>query len=41
MASQVVVFFERDQGVYVAQVVLYGSGVPVMWCLRGALTPQP
>jgi hypothetical protein len=35
------VFFERDQGVYVAQVVLYGSGVPVMWCLRGALKPQP
>jgi hypothetical protein len=35
------VFFERDQGVYVGQVVLYGSGVPVMWCLRGALTPQP
>jgi hypothetical protein len=35
------VFFERDQGVYVAQVVLYGSGVPVMWCLRGALIPQP
>lgn len=35
------VFFEDDQGVYVAQVILYGSGVPVMWCLRGALTPQP
>jgi hypothetical protein len=35
------VFFEHDLGVYVAQVVLYGSGVPVMWCLRGALTPQP
>ncbi len=35
------VFFERDQGVYVAQVVLFGSGVPVMWCLRGALDPQP
>jgi hypothetical protein len=35
------IFFERDQGVHVAQVVLYGSGVPVMWCLRGALTPQP
>jgi hypothetical protein len=35
------VFFERDQGVYVAQVVLFGSGVPVMWCLRGALVPQP
>lgn len=35
------VFFERDQGVYVAQVVLSGSGVPVMWCLRGALSPQP
>ncbi len=35
------VFFERDQDVYVAQVALYGSGVPVMWCLRGALTPQP
>lgn len=35
------VYLEGDQGVYVAQVVLYGSGVPVMWCLRGALTPQP
>lgn len=35
------VFFERDQGIYVAQVVLFGSGVPVMWCLRGALMPQP
>jgi hypothetical protein len=35
------VFFEHDLGVYVAQVVLYGSGVPVMWCLRGALMPQP
>lgn len=35
------VFFERDQDVEVAQVVLYGSGVPVVWCLRGALLPQP
>lgn len=35
------VFVERDQGVYVAQVILTGSGVPVLWCLRGALTPQP
>lgn len=35
------VFFERDQGVWVAQVVLYGSGVPVIWCLRGTLIPQP
>jgi len=35
------VFVERDQGVYVAQVVLSGSGVPVVWCLRGTLTPQP
>jgi hypothetical protein len=35
------VFLESDQGVYVAQVILYGSGVPVIWCLRGAMTPQP
>lgn len=33
--------FEQDQGVYVAQVILYGSGVPIVQCLRGALTPQP
>jgi hypothetical protein len=32
---------ERDQGVAVAQVIVYGSGVPVIRCLRGALTPQP
>lgn len=36
-----VIFIERDQGIYVAQVVLYGSGVPIAWCLRGAMTPQP
>jgi len=35
------VFLQHDQGVYVGQVVIYGSGVPVVWCLRGALTPQP
>jgi hypothetical protein len=35
------VFIELDQGVWVGQVVLYGSGVPVARCLRGALTPQP
>lgn len=33
--------FERDQGVYVAQLVLYGSGVPVVQCLRGTMSPQP
>jgi len=33
--------FERDQGVAVAQVIVYGSGVPVIRCLRGALIPQP
>lgn len=36
-----VITFEGDQGVYVAEVVLYGSGVPIVQCLRGALTPQP
>ena len=33
--------FERDQGIEVAQVIVYGSGVPVVRCLRGVLTPQP
>jgi hypothetical protein len=36
-----VITFEIDHGVYVAEVILYGSGVPVVQCLRGALTPQP
>jgi hypothetical protein len=33
--------FEQDHGVEVAQVILYGSGVPVIRCLRGTLLPQP
>jgi hypothetical protein len=32
---------ELDQGLYVAQVTMFGSGVPVMSCLRAALSPQP
>lgn len=36
-----VITFEQDQGVYVAQATLFGSGVPVVMCLRGALNPQP
>jgi hypothetical protein len=33
--------FEQDQGVGVAQATLLGSGVPIVMCIRGALTPQP
>jgi hypothetical protein len=33
--------FERDKGVEVAQVIMRGSGLPVIRCLRGVLLPQP
>lgn len=33
--------FEWDQGVAVAQVTIYGSGVPVITCVRAPLVPQP
>jgi hypothetical protein len=35
------VFIELDQGVYVGEVIMYGSGVPIVRCLRGVLSPQP
>ena len=36
-----IVTFERDQDTQVAQAIVYGSGVSVIRCLRGALIPQP
>jgi hypothetical protein len=35
------VFIELDHGVYVGEVIVYGSGVPIARCLRGTLSPQP
>jgi hypothetical protein len=35
------IFIELDQGVYVGEVIIYGSGVPIVRCLRGVLSPQP
>lgn len=35
------VTLEWDQGVAVAQVTINGSGVPIIVCVRGPLSPQP
>lgn len=36
-----IITFERDKDIAVAQAIVYGSGVPVVRCLRGELIPQP
>jgi len=32
---------DKDQGVWVAEFTLFGSGAPVVACVRSPLSPQP